>query len=150
MDAIAKRPLLGKAPLWFWGAGIMGSTWNIYGVKQFLGSVTASEGHLMSMGMTAAQAEIYANLPLWMTVVFAVGVLGGLAGSVLLVARRRLAIAVLSLSLAGYIALYVGDVILGVFAAFGAPQVAILTLVIVIAAILLSASVYAHRRAIIR
>ena len=150
MNEIARIPSLGNTPLWFWGTGVLGTAWNIYGMKQFTGSMSASEDHLMSMGMTSAQAALYASLPLWMTIVFAVGVTGGLAGSILLLARARLAIPVLSVSLAGYIALYAGDVMLGVFAAFGAPQVAILTLVVIIAAILLWTSLYGRRRGILR
>jgi hypothetical protein len=41
---------------------------------------------------------------------------------------------VFGLSLAAYVALYLGDIIHGVFAALGTPQVLILTLVVLIAA----------------
>lgn len=47
------------------------------------------------------------------------------------------AVPVLAVSLLGHIALYFGDIVHGVFAALGTPQVVILTTVVVIAAALL-------------
>jgi hypothetical protein len=73
-----------------------------------------------------------------MTLAFAVGVFGGLAGSVLLLLRRAAAMPVLLASLLAYVALWIGDAVHGVFAAMGAPQVMILTLVVAIAAVLLA------------
>ncbi len=55
----------------------------------------------------------------------------------MLFVRHRLAVPVLALSLVAYMALWTGDVIHGVFAAMGAPQVLILTAVVAIAAGLL-------------
>jgi hypothetical protein len=53
---------------------------------------------------------------------------------VLLLFGRRLAVPVLWASLAAYVALFTGDAIYGVFAAFGPPQVAVLSSVVLIAA----------------
>ncbi len=64
-----------------------------------------------------------------MTIAFAVGVFGGALGCLLLLARRAIAVPVFALSLAGYLALYAGDILHGVFAAMGAPQVVVLTVV---------------------
>ena len=92
---------------------------------------------MMGLGMTQVQAELYASLPLWMPLVFGVGTVGGLVGSLLLLARNRLAVPVFAVSLAGYVALFVGDWLLGVFAAFGMTQVITLCFVVGIAALLL-------------
>jgi hypothetical protein len=48
--------------------------------------------------------------------------------------RKRLATPMFGLSLLAYATLYAGDIALGAFAAFGAPQVVILALVVAIAA----------------
>jgi hypothetical protein len=40
-------------------------------------------------------------------------------------------------SLVGYVILYFGDIALGIFSAFGLPQIIVLTMVLVIAALLL-------------
>lgn len=108
-------------------AAAAGLLWNAYGIVQFLKTALSSEQEFIAMGMTAAQASLYASLPDWMTVVFAAGVFGGAIGCGLMLARRALATPVLAVSMAGYVALYAGDIALGVFAAFGAAQVVILS-----------------------
>lgn len=125
---------------------LFGVVWNIFGVTQFLATVTASTDRLMTMGMDAAQAALYFSLPFWMDLAFAIGVFGGLAGSMLLLVRRRLAVPVLATSLAAYLVLYTGDIALGVFAAFGLQQVLILSFVVAVAiALLLTARRAVHR-----
>lgn len=118
-------------------AAIGGILWNAFGVFQFYMSTFSTVDSMMGLGMTQAQAELYASLPLWMPLVFGVGTVGGLVGSLLLLARNRLAVPVFALSLAGYVALFVGDWLLGVFAAFGMTQVITLCFVVGIAALLL-------------
>jgi hypothetical protein len=121
-------------PLAVRAAAIAGVGWNAFGVLQFAGSVAADEASLIASGLTPEQASVMAGHPVWMTVAFAVGVFGGLAGSVLLFWRHPIARPVLAASLVAYIALWIGDAVHGVFAALGAPQVAILSLVVAIAA----------------
>lgn len=124
----------------------LGVAWNIFGVVQFSGQALSTPTMLMSKGMTPEQAALYAALPAWMTIVFAVGVFGGLAGSILLLIGRRAATITLAASLVGYAALYVGDITEGVFAAFGTSQVVILSTVVAIAVGLLALSIYAQRK----
>lgn len=111
----------------------LGVAWNLFGVAQLAESLRSTPESLMAMGMTAAQAATMTSYPAWMSVGFAVGALGGLVGSALLWARRRSATAVLAASLVGYLVLFVGDITEGVFAALGAPQVMILSVVVAIA-----------------
>lgn len=115
-----------------------GLLWSLFGIYQFSGSALSSEMQLMGSGMTPAQAALYASLPLWMDIAFAVGVFGGTIGSALLLLGRREALPVLAASLAGYLVLYAGDYALGVFAAFGMGQVAILSFVVAVAAVLVA------------
>jgi hypothetical protein len=91
----------------------------------------------MASGLTQPQATLYAALPWWMNTVFAIGVFGGTVGSVLLLLRKSIAIPVFVVSLVAYVILYIGDITQGVFAAFGTPQVVILSTVVAIAAALL-------------
>jgi hypothetical protein len=135
-----------KLPLWFWISAALGLLWNLFGLFRFLVDSFASVEKLMASGMTQAQASLYTGLPVWMTIVFAVGVIGGTLGCILLLLRKKQAFAVFAASLAGYIALYAGDIALGVFAAFGTPQVAILTTVVLIAAALLWLSHASQKR----
>jgi hypothetical protein len=127
-------------PLWLTIAAVGGTAWNAYGLVQFAGSLGATPESLIAQGLSAEQAAVMTGYPGWMTLAFAVGVISGLVGSVLLALRLALARRVLALSVAAYVALWIGDAVHGVFAAMGAPQVVILTLVVAIAAGLLAAS----------
>lgn len=142
----ATATLENKPATWFWAAAILGIAWNVFGVVQFLAQFGATESALMGDGMTAEQAALYAAQPMWMTIAFAIGVFGGVLGSVLLLLRRRAAMAVFAASLGGYIVLYIGDITTGIFKAFGASQVMILTTVVIIAAALLALSRIGIRR----
>jgi hypothetical protein len=137
-------------PLWYWIAAGLGLAWNIFGLTAFKDFATGTKEYWQSTGMTAEQATLYSSLPTWMTIVFAIGVIGGTIGCALLLARHRLALPVLVVSLLGYIALYLGDIFLGVFAALGTPQIAVLTTVLAVAAALLWLARYARSRAILR
>ena len=139
----------GRAALWLPGAALAGLGWNLFGLWQFAGSLRQTSESLMATGMTAEQADIYLGLPGWMTAVFALGVIGGTVGSVLLLLRRRVAVPVFGVSLAGYIALFAGDLAYGVFA--GIPeQLVIITCVVLIAAGLFALSLFARKRAMLR
>jgi lysylphosphatidylglycerol synthetase-like protein (DUF2156 family) len=96
----------------------------------------ATEQSLIASGLTSDQAAVMTGYPGWMTLAFAIGVFGGLAGSILLLLRQGLARTILAASLAAYVALWIGDAMHGVFAAMGAPQIIILTTVVAIAAAL--------------
>ncbi len=138
------------APIWYWAAAILGLAWNAFGVVQYLGSVRATRESLLAQGLTPEQAVVMTGYPAWMTAVFAVGVFGGLLGTVLLLLRKGAAVPVFAVSLAGYVALYVGDIVHGVFAAMGPPQVIVLTAVVAIAGALLWLSIWARGRGILR
>ncbi len=125
-----------RAPVWFLAACLAGISWNIFGAVQFAGSIMATEQSLIASGLTSDQAAVMTGYPGWMTLAFAIGVFGGLAGSILLLLRQGLARTILAASLAAYVALWIGDAMHGVFAAMGAPQIIILTTVVAIAAAL--------------
>lgn len=129
-------PAAARYPLWARIAAVLGLLWSLFGVFQFANQTFADKAGLIAAGMTAPQAELYSGLPLWMDVVFAIGTIGGSLGCVLLIAGRSLALHALIVSLIAYVALYSGDIIYGVFAAFGASQVAVLTSVVLVAAAL--------------
>lgn len=136
-----------RAPVWFLAASVGGIAWNIFGLIQLAGSVVATEESLIASGLTADQAAVMTGYPGWMTLAFAIGVFGGLAGSVLLLFRLSIAKPVLAISLAAYVALWIGDALHGVFAAMGMPQIVILTIVVAIAAALFALSRHPAARA---
>lgn len=133
-------------PRWALFAALAGFAWSLFGAFQFASQTFADEAGLVAAGMTPGQAALYASLPVWMDVVFAIGTIGGSLGCLLLLFSRKLAVPVLGTSLIGYLALYAGDILYGVFASFGAPQVIILSFVVAVAAALLWLARWQARR----
>ena len=149
MTALALDPRGARAPAWLWGMAGFGVLWNLYGIHQFIGTLTPTGRSAMAVGMTAAQAQIYFSLPAWTTAAFGLGVFGGLLGSLALVARRAAALPVLAASLIGYAVLFTGDVYCGVFDALPG-QLAILAFVVLVAVALLASTWAARSRALLR
>lgn len=120
----------------------VGAAWNVFGIVQFALQYGATPASMMAQGLTAAQADIYAGLPGWMTAAFAVAVFVGTAGCVLLTLGRAAALPLLALSLAAFVLLCAGDIAFGVFAAFGAPTIAVVGFS---TALMLILTLWAHR-----
>ncbi len=127
-------------PTWFWIVAGLGLAWNVFGLVQFAGSLTSTPDSLMEAGMTPEHAAVMKGYPVWMTIAFAIGTLGGTIGCCLLLVRSEYSILVFWISLVAYVVLYIGDYTEGVFAAMGPPQVIILTIVVLIAGVLLALS----------
>lgn len=136
MTALNAHPPPKTAPFWLRAAAILGLAWNLFGVYQYIGTFTAAGQAAMTAGMTPEQAQLYLGLPAWISVVFAIGVFTGLAGSLALALRRRMALPMFVVSLIAYVLLFAGDLYHGVFAAIPV-QLAILAAVVLIAAGLL-------------
>jgi hypothetical protein len=138
-----------KSPVWLTGLAVAGIAWNLFGVWQFAGSFSQTEQSLMAAGMTKDQAAVYLALPVWTSLAFAIGVFGGLFGSIALLLRRSVARPILAASLAGYVVLFTADWSYGVFAAIPA-QLAILGMVVAIAAVLWAAAQRAARQSLLQ
>ena len=81
----------------FWIIGGFGLIWNLMGVTNFLWQMNISADSLATL--SEAQRAIIEGRPLWVTVAFAVAVFAGVAGCVLLLLRKSMALALLFLSL---------------------------------------------------
>jgi hypothetical protein len=79
-----------SVPKWFWIIAIVALLWNIMGGMIFLTEVFAQES--MMETMTEPQKEWVRSTPTWIYIVFAIAVSTGLAGSVFLLLRKRLAV----------------------------------------------------------
>jgi hypothetical protein len=94
---------LSKTPWHLWLVGVFASLFNAIGVFDFVMSMAQGAKYLASAGMTPEQIAHYLQMPGWMTVVWAVGVFGAFAASVLLLMRKKLAGAVFALSLVAFL-----------------------------------------------
>lgn len=93
-----------SAPWHFWLATLVAILWNSFGCYDYWMSQTGGDAYFHSSGMSDAQIAYFHAMPAYMTGVWAIGVWGGLAGAILMVARMRLAFPVFAASLTAFAA----------------------------------------------
>lgn len=92
-----------RAPWWFWLAAVLSAAWNAFGAYDYTMSQLKGDPYLQAAGMTPEQITYFHAMPAWTTAVWALGVWGAVAGSVLLFARSRYALHAFVASLAGLV-----------------------------------------------
>lgn len=102
MDATA------KAPAHLWVVGLLSLVWNGFGAYDYFMSKTENREYLAGMmeptGVTVDAAIEYINaMPLWANIGWGLGVWGAVAGSVLLLMRKRHAFHAFVASLIGLV-----------------------------------------------
>ncbi len=85
-----------KLPVWFWAIGIFALLWNGLGVAAYAAEVLMSAEDFAEL--SEAEQQLYANRPYWASAAFAVAVIGGFMGSVMLLLRRAIAVRLFLLS----------------------------------------------------
>ena len=89
----------GRVPAHLWIVGILALLWNAFGCYDYLMTNLHNAAYLAAF---PADQLVYLNsLPAWLTAFWAFGVWGGLAGSLLLLARSRHAVLAFGLSVVG-------------------------------------------------
>ena len=88
-----------KTAISFWIVSILGLLWNLMGSMNFLMQMKADS----LTSMPEPFHTIVANRPSWATAAFGLGVFGGVIGCILLLLKRREAIYVFMVSLAGIV-----------------------------------------------
>lgn len=134
-----------KTPWHLWVVGVVAVLWNSIGALDFTMTQLKNEAYLKSL--TPAQLEYIYAFPLWSVLAWAAGVYGGFIGSILLLVRKRWAVPVFLVSIAGALltSLYShvltdGDKVMG-----GGSGAMIFSAVIIVIAVLLW--VYARKMA---
>ncbi len=92
-----------RTPWHLWVVGVVALLFNGIGVYDFVMSFTQGAAYMADMKMTPEQIAHYLGLPLWMQVVWAVGVFGAFLASILLLLRKKLAFPVFVVSLAAFL-----------------------------------------------
>jgi hypothetical protein len=90
-----------RVPVHLWIVGVLALLWNGFGCFDYLLTNLKNETYLRQF--TADQLAYMDSLPAWLTAFWAIGVWGGLAGSILLLMRSRHTVLVFGLSLVGAI-----------------------------------------------
>lgn len=91
-----------KAPWHLWAVGIVAVLFNAIGVFDFTMAHVQGPKYLESAGMTPPQVAHYMVMPVWTTVIWAIGVFAAFIASILLLMRRRAAYPVFVVSLAAF------------------------------------------------
>ena len=86
-------------PVWFWLVSIIALLWFLMDMSAFFMRVTVTEEARMMM--TEKQKYLHRDYPLWVNIVFAFEVFGGVLAALALLLKRRLALLLFSLSLLG-------------------------------------------------
>ena len=86
-----------KLPSWFWIIGIVSLLWNIMGIFSFVRHTFISEEALALL--SEKEQSLYNSFHLWVSVVFAIAVLTGFVGSIMLLARQQMSHPIFKISL---------------------------------------------------
>ncbi|MEP3227446.1 MAG: hypothetical protein ABJO01_15825 [Parasphingorhabdus sp.] len=84
-------------PIWYWLVGIFALLWNGAGVAAYVAEFTMSAQDFAQL--SKVEQDLYAARPFWASAAFAVAVIAGFIGSVMLLLRKPIAIRLLLLSL---------------------------------------------------
>lgn len=88
-----------RTPVHLWVVGALATVWNAFGAFDYLMTQTRNVEYLANF--TDPQRVYFESFPLWMEATWALGVWGGLIGSLLLLLRSRFAATAFAVSLAG-------------------------------------------------
>lgn len=88
-----------RVPWYFWLIAVLSLLWNSYGAYDYWMTQAVGDAYLRT-AMSEPQITYFKAMPGWMTGVWAVGVWGAVAGSLLMLFRSRWAVMVFAVSLA--------------------------------------------------
>lgn len=108
-----------RRSLGLWLIGGIGLLWNAMGMLNLFMQMNAG----MLASMPPEQRAIIESRPTWATLAFAVGVLAGVLGCVLLLLRKPVAFPILAVSLAAIALHMVSYITTGIWASLGALQI---------------------------
>lgn len=98
-----------RAPWHLWLVGAVTLLWNAIGVFSYLMTQT---GNLVGLGMTPEQIAYFDAFPVWATAVWALGVWGAFAGSILILLRRRWAVVAFGMAIVGLVGTTIFELLL--------------------------------------
>ncbi|MEP2988760.1 MAG: hypothetical protein ABJN65_00510 [Parasphingorhabdus sp.] len=137
----------GKAPIWYWIISGLALAWNALGVMVYLQQAFMTAEDFRNLD--PAQQDLLSNQPEWITVAFAIAVLAGFVGCVLLLLRRKLAVRMLTLSFVAVAAQYTGFYLEGYWEGLSGVAILMPVLVPIVALGLIFFARHFERRAVL-
>lgn len=134
-----------RTPLHLWVVGLVSLLWNSFGCYDYTMTKLDPAGYFGAVGMSAEAVTYMTTRPAWFSALWALGVWGSLAGSLLLLLRSRHAVAAFAVSLAGLAGSQLYQTLVGVPAEMESPAMWAMTGMIW--AILIALLLYARRQA---
>lgn len=123
------------APVHLWIVGVVSLLWNCIGAFNYLASQLELESYMSQM--TPEQLEYFSSFPSWVVAFWAFGVWGAVAGSVLLLLRKKWAFHAFAVSVAGMVVTTIHNFVLTDGAAVMGRAAAVFSVVIWIIALFL-------------
>lgn len=128
-----------KPNVGFWIISIAALLWNLAGAGAYLMQKLMTDEAINALPEN--EQALYANIPMWATVAFAVAVWFGVLGSLLLLLRRKIARPVLLISLLGIIGHFIYNAFLsGASEVYGAASMIMPAMIVVIGIFLVAYS----------
>ena len=123
-----------RAPWHLWVVGIAALLWNAVGALDYVMTQTRNAQYMA--GFTPEQLAFFYGLPPWTVAAWAIGVWGGVLGSLLLLLRKTLAVWVFLASLIGVVlTTFQNYVLSNGMEVMGGPGAAVFTAVIFFVAV---------------
>jgi hypothetical protein len=150
-DATIDAPRVSRTPTHLWIVGLISLLWNAYGGYDYTMTQLREPGYfaMMSEQMHVPVSELEAffdSFPAWASALWAIGVWGSVAGSILLLMRSRHAATAFIVSLAGAVLSFAYQLTVDVPAEMTDSAIAKVMPVVILAAIALQWW-YARRQA---
>lgn len=124
-----------SVPVSFWIVAVLGLLWNLYGVAMFWLNLTITPEAISAL--PEAEREITRAMPRWIMLPFGVATLGGVAGMLAMLLRRRVAVPLLLVSLLALVVQFVAVYLTTPVWALTGASGAVLPLVLWVAALAL-------------
>jgi len=113
--------------------------WNFLGLLAFIMQVLMTDE--MINALPQAEQDLYTSLPQWYIIAYGLGVIGGFIGSIALLMRKKISVALFSVSLIGILAQTIYTFFFSnTFAVYGYSSAILPLFVVVLAVFLLSYS----------
>ncbi|MGD9964985.1 MAG: hypothetical protein AB7T59_00530 [Hyphomonadaceae bacterium] len=91
-----------RTPWHLWVVGVVAVLWNAFGCYDYIMTRVNGADYLRGF-FTEEQVQFYVNMPIWASIVWPIGVWGGLAGAVLLLLRSKWALHAFVASLIAFV-----------------------------------------------